>query len=83
MFIHHPSCFIMFKDAPLSSLYLLFGLVHLCERGKTVEVLGNIRIIDGAVVLCHFQSAMTQQLLEHKCITTAINKVFPGKGMPI
>ena len=58
MFIHHPSCFVMFKDVPLSSLYLLFWLIHLCERGEAVKVLGNVRIIDGAVVLCHFQGAM-------------------------
>lgn len=37
----------------LSSLYFLFWFVHLCERGEAVEVIGDVLIVDGAVVSGH------------------------------
>ena len=53
--------------------YLLFLLVHLSKRRNSVIVLGNIRIEDCAVMLCHVQGAMTQEPLKHKGIATAVN----------
>ena len=80
---HHPSCSIMCEDVPLSSLYLLSWLCHLRKGRETVKVLGNVRIVNSAVVFRHFQGAVSQQLLEHKCIAAAIDKIFPGEGMAI
>ena len=74
----------MFKDVPgLSSCNLFFWLIHLCQGGEAVKVFRNIRVIDSTVMLCHFQGAMSQQLLEHERITATINKIFPGKGVAV
>ena len=43
------------------------------ERGKVVVILCNVGIEDRAIMLCHFQRAMSHQLLERKRIATAIN----------
>ena len=83
MLRHHPSCSQMFQDVELCSSYLLLCLAHLCQGGEVVEVFGYIRIVNGAVVFCHFQRGVSQQLLEHKRIATTINQVFAGKGVAI
>ena len=36
---------------------------------------------DVAVVLCHFQRGMTQQLLKRKGVSSAVHQILPGKGM--
>ena len=56
---HHPSCFVMCKDVPLSSFYLLSWLRHLRKGREAVKVLGDIRIVNGAVVFRHFQGTMS------------------------
>ena len=46
-----------------------------------IEVLCNVGIKDIAVVLCHFQRGVTQQLLECKGVSAAVHQILPGKGM--
>ena len=77
------SCCEMFKDVHLSSAYLLFWMADLCQGGEVVKVFGDVRIVNGAVMLRHFQRGVSQQLLEHKRIATTINQVFTGKGVAI
>ena len=75
----------MYKDDGLSSgrrfCDTLRVCVHLCQRRKSVKALGNVRIIDIAIMLCHFQRRVSQQLLERERISSAVHQVFPGKGM--
>ena len=59
----------------------LRACVHLCQRRKSVKALGNVRIIDIAIMLCHFQRRVSQQLLERERISSAVYQVFLGKGM--
>ena len=56
--------------------------VHLCQRRKSVKALGNVRIINIAIMLCHFQRRVSQQLLERERITTAVYQVFPRESVP-
>lgn len=71
----------MIEDVPSSSLYLTFGLLQLRQGRKTVIILGNIRIVNSAVVFCHSKGGMPKELLEHKRITAAVNQIFAGKGV--
>ena len=71
----------MIEDVPSSSLYLAFGLLQLRQGRKTVKILGNVRIVNSAVVLCHSKGVMPKELLEHKRITATINQIFAGKGV--
>lgn len=63
--------------------YLLFWLAHLCQGREAVKIFGNISIINCTVVPCHFQGGVPQQLLEHKCVPSAIHQVFAGEGVSI
>ena len=53
----------------------------LLQRRNTVEVLGDVRIEDGAIVFGHLKSRMAQQLLERKRIAAAVNQILSGKGV--
>lgn len=85
LFIVAIGCVKMIEDDGLSSGRQLCNslriCVHLCQRRKPVKALGNIRIIDVAIMLCHFQRRVSQQLLERERISSAVHQVFPGKGM--
>ena len=78
-----PGCWEMFKDVPSSSLQFLLCSTHLRQRGKSVIVLSNVRIVNSAVVLRHLQCAVSQQLLEHERIAAAVYQILPGEGMAV
>lgn len=65
----------------LSSSYRLPTGFDLCQRRTFVKVLCNVGIKDIAVVLCHFQRGVTQQLLERKGVSAAVHQVLPGEGV--
>ena len=76
----------MCKDDALSSgtafLYPFRVCVHLRQGREPVIAFGNVRIVNRAIVLCHFQRCVTQQLLERERITTAVYQVFPRERVP-
>ena len=61
----------------------LFWLFELRQRGEPVIVFGNVRIINGAIMLRHFQRGVSQLLLEHERIAAAIHQIFAGEGVPV
>ena len=65
----------------LSSSYRLPTGFDLCQRRTFVKVLCNVGIKDIAVVLCHFQRGVTQQLLKRKGISAAVHQILPGESM--
>ena len=65
----------------LSSSYRLPTGFDLCQRRTFIEVLCNVGIKDIAVVLCHFQRGVTQQLLERKGVSAAVHQVLPGESV--
>ena len=65
----------------LSSSYRLPTGFDLCQRRTFIKVLGNVGIKDIAVVLCHFQRGVTQQLLERKGVSAAVHQVLPGESV--
>ena len=65
----------------LSSSYRLPTGFDLCQRRTFVKILCNVGIKNVAVVLCHFQRGMTQQLLKRKGVSSAVHQILPGKGM--
>ena len=72
----------MIEDA-LSCLpvYPFAGLTELRERGTQIIVPRNVAVKDGAIMLCHLERGMSEQVLERKRITTAVHQIFPGKCM--
>ena len=54
---------------------------ELFQGRECVKAIGNVRIEDGAVSLCHFQGGVSQELLQGKGIPAAVYKILPGKGM--
>ena len=73
----------MLIDDGLSSVYLLFCLRHLRQGRETVKVFGNVRIVNGTIVLRHFQGTMSQQLLEHERIPATIHQILAGECMAV
>ena len=65
----------------LLSCYLLFWFADLCKRGQPIKIVGDILIVDGAVVSGHGQRFMTQERLQRECIAAAVYQIFPGEGM--
>ena len=61
----------------------LSWLRNLRQRGNAVKVSGYVRIVNGAVMFGHFQSGVSQQLLEHERIAAAVNQELTGKGMTV
>jgi hypothetical protein len=55
--------------------------LELSQRGNVVKALGDIRVIDFTVMLCHLKGRMAEKLLKSKSIPLAIDKEFPSKGM--
>jgi len=66
----------------LSSSYFLFGFLHLCKRGEAVKVIGDVRIIDGTIVLGHVQRFMSQKGLKCEGIAAAVYQILSGEGVP-
>ena len=64
----------------LSSSYRLPTGFDLCQRRTFIEVLCNVGVKDIAVVLCHFQRGVTQQLLKRKGVSAAVHQILPSKG---
>ena len=64
-----------------SSSYRLPTGFDLRQRGELVVVSGNVSIKDVAVDFRGFQRGVTQQLLERKGVSSAINQIFPRKRM--
>lgn len=54
---------------------------HSFKRGEGIKPIGKVSIINGAVVFCHFQGRMSQQLLEGKGVSSAVQQILSGKGM--
>ena len=52
---------------------------HLFQRGKRIKIFRNVRVEDFAIVFCHIKRTVSEQLLERKRITAAINQIFPCK----
>ena len=75
-------CSKMIKDDSLRSFQLAFGCVDLRQRGKSVKVLRNVRIVNSAIVLCHFKGRVSQQSLKHERIPATVHKIFAGEGVP-
>ena len=48
---------------------------------ELVVVLYNVSVKDSAVMLCHIQGTVSQELLQGKGIPAAVYKILPGKGM--
>ena len=65
----------------LLSVYPFAGLTELRERGTQIIIPGNVAVKDRAIVLCHLERGMSEQVLERKRITTAVHQIFPGKCM--
>ena len=65
----------------LSSSYRLPTGFDLCQRRTFVKILCNVGIKNIAVVLCHFQRGVTQQLLERKGVSAAVHQILPGKSV--
>ena len=66
----------------LFSCYLLSWFVDLRKRGKPVKIVGDVLVIDSAIVSCHVQCFVTQQSLQCECIAAAVYQILAGKGMP-
>ena len=52
---------------------------HLCQRGKVIIVLCQVRIVNRAIVFRHGKGGMSQQLLEGKRIPAAVNQILSGE----
>ena len=65
-----------------SHRYLCFLRDHLHQRRSVVEVLDDIRIVNGTILFRHIQRRMAEQGLKRKSISSAIHKIFPSEGVP-
>ena len=74
------SCLSLFSSCVHSDLCAVG--IHLSERTKAVEIPCYVRVEDIAVMLCHIKRTVSQQLLERKSITAAIDKIFASERMP-
>ena len=54
---------------------------ELFQGREVVKAIGNVRIEDGAVSLCHFQGGVSQELLQSKGIAPTVQQIFSGKGV--
>lgn len=54
---------------------------ELFQGRECVKAIGNVRIEDGAVSLCHFQGGVSQELLQSKGIAPAVQQILSGKGV--
>lgn len=61
--------------------FFFLASTHSFKRGKVIKPIGKVSVIDGAVVFCHFQGRMSQQLLEGKGVSSAVQQILSGKGM--
>ena len=61
--------------------FLFLPSTHSFKRGEVIKPIGKVSVINGTVVFCHFQGRMSQQLLEGKCVSSAVQQILSGKGM--
>ena len=73
--------FLISKYLP-SSLNLLIRLADLRQRRERIEVSGDVRVKDRAIMLRHLQRGVSHELLEGERISSAVHQVLPSKGMP-
>ena len=66
----------MIEDA-LSCLpvYPFAGLTELRERGTQIIIPGK----KGAIMLCHLERGMSEQMLERKSVAAAVHQIFSGE----
>ena len=76
------TCVFFLSKCLLSLLNLLFWLTDLRQRGEGIEVPGDVRIEDRAVMLRHLQRGVSHELLEGERISSAVHQILPSKGMP-
>ena len=61
--------------------FLFLSSAHSFKRGEGIKPIGKVSVINGAIVFCHFQGRMSQQLLEGKGVSSAVQQILSGKGM--
>ena len=66
----------------LLSAYSFLRFLKLCERRVKVIVLADVAIKNPAIVFCHVERTVSHQLLEHERISTAVQEILTGEGMP-
>ena len=71
----------MIEDHSSCFFELALALLQLRQRGKSVKVLGNVRIVNSAIVLRHGKGGMPKELLEHERIAAAVHQILAGKGV--
>ena len=74
------SCF--FVVSPMLILDSFLRLLELRQGREIVVILGDVSIIDCAIVLCHFQSRMPQQSLKCESVAPAAHQILSSKGVP-
>ena len=75
------TCVFLLSEYLLSLLNLLFWLADLRQRREGIEVPGDVRIEDRAVMLRHLQRGVSHEFLECKRISSAIHQILPSKGI--
>ena len=68
-------------DRSCLSAYFLARFTELCERGTQIIIPGNVAVKDGAIMLCHLERGMSEQVLKCKSVAAAVHQIFPGKCM--
>ena len=57
----------MIEDAlSCLSVYPFAGLTELCERGTQIIIPGNVAVKNGAIMLCHLERGMSEQMLDNE-----------------
>lgn len=70
----------MIEDAlSCLSVYPFAGLTELCERGTQIIIPGNVAVKNGAIMLCHLERGMSEQMLERKSVAAAVHQIFSGE----
>ena len=65
----------------LSIVDARFTLRYLCQWGEVIKIFGDVGIENLTIMLCHFQSAMPQQMLKRKGVPITINQILSGESM--
>ncbi len=59
----------------------LAGLCDLRKRGEGVVALGDVGIKDSAIMLRHFERAVTQEALESEGVPSAVDQILACEGV--
>ena len=82
LFIVAIGCVKMIGDDGLYlSAHPFAGLTESRERGTQIIIPGNVAVKDGAIMLCHLERGMSEQVLKCKSVAAAVHQIFPGKCM--